>query len=79
MTKLKFEDLPHKVQMLGYLKMSYEHMPDIIFCTSNPELQKAADDLIAEGLVIELEGPGGADRAFGLTDAGKTHVNISVK
>lgn len=75
---INFTDLPFRSQMLGYLKMTFEHDPKAIFCTSGEELQKAGEALIAEGLVIELENPdGGADRAFGLTDAGKTHLNIT--
>lgn len=77
---INFTDLPLRSQMLGYLKMTFEHDPKAIFCTSGKELQKAAEALIAEGLVMELENPSGAeDRAFGLTDAGKTHLNISLK
>lgn len=73
---IKFEELTHITQMLGYLKMSFEQDPTALFCTTDKDLQNAADQLIAEGLVVELEGPGGADRAFGLTAAGKTKVNI---
>lgn len=75
---IKFEDLPYTSQLLCYLKMSFEHDQNSVFCTCNKELQKAADELIIGGLVIELDSPGGNDRAFGLTSAGKIYVNISL-
>lgn len=75
---IKFEDLPYRAQMLSYLKITFEHDSAAIFCTSNKELHKAGEILIAEGLVIELENPECVDRYFGLTDVGKTHL-ISFK
>lgn len=41
-----------------------------VFATCNPEYHVLADQLINDGLFVEVESPGGNDRAFALTDAG---------
>jgi hypothetical protein len=40
--------------------------PNAIFCTSNPKYHVAADELISEGKIIEIDSPSGTDRAFAL-------------
>ena len=77
MTNFKFEDLDFKTQLMYYVKVSAVTEPKAIFCTSNPDLQAAGDELIAEGRLVEIEGPGGADRAFALTEKGDFPLTVS--
>jgi len=70
---LKLEDLPIKTQLIAYIKATKSLEPNARFCTSDPKFHVAADELIAEGILVELEGPGGKDRAFGLKE--KVEVN----
>lgn len=74
---MKFEDLPVKQQLLTYMKITFDHNPNAIFCTNNLKYQVAAKDLINEGLLIEVVNPPGEnDIALALTDAGKKYLNI---
>lgn len=74
--KISFDDLPVKMQLLLYLKVSIETEPKAIFCTSDAKYHTAGEELITEGLIVEVEGPGGADRAYALTDTGKERMNV---
>ena len=71
MSKTKFEDLNIKTQLILYMRVA-SSMKEGIFCTSDPKHHTAADELISGGFIIEIDGPGGADRAFTLTDKGKS-------
>lgn len=73
----KLEDLPVKQQLIVYIKTVSAAFPEGRFCTSDPTYHAAADELIAEGILVEIEGPGGNDRAFALTGNTDTiHVEI---
>lgn len=68
---MNFNNLPIKMQLILYLRASYAADPKARFATSDPEYHRAAGELIAEGLLYEFDSPGGSDRAYGLTEAGK--------
>lgn len=72
--KVKFEDLDVKLQLLIYVRISSQDGPKTIFCTSNPKYFAAARELIAEGKIIEVENPGGSDRAFVLSESEKRKI-----
>lgn len=63
---MKLENLDPKIQLILYIKATLEEDPKAVFCTSDSKLQAAGDELITQGKLIEIEGPGGKDRAFAL-------------
>ena len=65
---MKLEDLPIKQQLVAYIKVTKMADPNAKFCTSDPKYHMAADELIAEGMIVEIEGPGGNDRAFAMKE-----------
>jgi hypothetical protein len=62
-----------KLNILIYCKLCSEGKGT--FCTSLYANHIVCDELIGHGLMVEVEGPGGADRAFALTAAGELKIS----
>lgn len=53
-----------EIDFLVYIKGTEDIDPKAIFCTTNKKYHAIADRLINKGVIVEVEGPGGEDRAY---------------